>query len=93
MPSGCWIKLKKEQVVSSESVYRGNMPLCGLSTNFGKSNFTTAYQTFLFVPDSVKLGRACSSDVYSALRTKAKFYYRLSYSREPLIVILVYTHP
>ena len=33
-----------------------------LSTNFGKSIPTTAYQTFIFVPDCIKLGRACSSD-------------------------------
>ena len=53
---------------------------------------TTASQTFLFVPDSIKLGRACSNDVYSVLRTKAEnFYDGLCYSHEPLMVILVHT--
>ena len=63
-----------------------------LSTVSGKSIPTTAYQTFLFVSDSIKLGRACSSDVYSVLRTKAEVFLcdGLCYSREPLIVILVH---
>jgi len=62
-----------------------------LSTNFGKSIPTTAYQTFLFIPDIIKLG-ACSSDVYSVLRTKVEIIFDgLCYSREPLIIILV--HP
>ena len=34
-----------------------------LSTISGKLIPTTAYQTFLFVANSIKLGRACSSDV------------------------------
>ena len=50
-----------------------------LSTNFGKSIPTTAYQTFLFVPDSRKLGRACSSDVYSILRPKAELIFMMVY--------------
>ena len=40
-----------------------------LSTSFGNSIPTTAYQTFLLVLNSKKLGRACNSDVYSVLRT------------------------
>ena len=36
---------------------------------------TTAYQTFFFVSDSMKLGRACSSDVYSILRTKTEVFF------------------
>jgi len=62
-----------------------------LSTNFGKSIPTTAYQTFLFVPKSIKLGRACSSDVYSALSTKAEIIFMMVYAIQyvPLIVILV----
>ena len=56
------IQLKKEQVASND---QGNMrAFMWLSTNFGK--------TFLFVPNNIKLGRACSSDVYSVLRTKAE---------------------
>ena len=47
-----------------------------LSTNFSKSIPTTAYQTFLFVSDSIKLGRACSSDVYSVLRTKVELLWQ-----------------
>ena len=50
------MKLKKEQVIPDS----------------GKSIPATAYQTFIFVSDSTKLGRACSSDVYSVLRTKAE---------------------
>ena len=50
-----------------------------LSTNFGKSIPTMAYQTFLFVPDSIKLGRACSSDVYSILRPKAELIFMMVY--------------
>ena len=42
-----------------------------LFTISSKSIPTTAYQTFIFVSDSIKLGRACSSNVYSVLRTKA----------------------
>ena len=41
---------------------------------------TTAYQTFLFVPDSIKLGRACSGDVYSILRTKAEKIFMTVYA-------------
>ena len=59
------IMLKKKQVASNECVYWGNV-FMRLSTNFGKPIPTMAYQTFLFVPDSIKLGRACSSDVYIA---------------------------
>ena len=64
-------------------ILRNSMPpgsFLQLSMNFGKSIPTTAYQTFLFVSDSVKLGRACSSDVYSVLRTKADGF---CYSCEP----------
>ena len=55
----------------------------------------TAYQTFLFVADSIKLDRACSSDVYSVLRSYKNeswdnFYDGLCYSHEPLIVMLVH---
>ena len=46
--------------------------LHAVSTNFCKCIPTTANQTFLFVPDGIKLARACSSDVYSFLRTKAE---------------------
>ena len=62
-----------------------------LSTNFGKSIPTMAYQTFLFVPNSINLGRACSSDVYSALSTKAEIIFMTVYAIQyvPLIVILV----
>ena len=43
-----------------------------LSLDSGKSIPATAYQAFIFVSDSIKLGRACSSDVNSVLRTKAE---------------------
>ena len=55
------IKLKKEQVASNECVYRGNVPLCG-------------YPPFLVSRFQYKLGRACSSDVYSVLKTEAEVF-------------------
>ena len=55
--------------------------LYAVSTNFGMSVPTTAYKTFLFVPDTLKLGRACSSDVYSVLRTKAETVYAIHMKR------------
>ena len=79
------IKLKKEQVASNEC---GNIPLC---SDFSKSIPTTAYQTFHFVSDCIKLDRACSSDVYSILENK-RFYDSLCYSCELLVVILVQPH-
>ena len=94
MPSGSWIPWDKAQVASNECVYQGNMRLhcMRLSTNFSKSILSTAYKTFLFVPDGihVKVGRACSSNVYSVLRTKAEMTVYCC-SRELLIVILVHT--
>ena len=51
-----------------------------LSTISSKSISTTAYQTFLFVSDSIKLGRACSSDFYSVLRTKAEVFFKTVYA-------------
>ena len=61
------IEPKKGQVASVECVYRGNITLSG----FGQIT-TTAYQTFPFVLDSIKLGRACRSNVYSVQRTRAE---------------------
>ena len=46
----------------------------------GKSIPPTAYQTFIFVSDSIKLGRACSSDVHSVLRTKAEVVFMTVYA-------------
>ena len=51
-----------------------------LSTNFSKSILTTAYQTSIFVPDSIKLDRACSSDFYSVLRTDAELIFMTVYA-------------
>ena len=51
-----------------------------LSTNFSKFIPTTAYQIFLFVHDSIKLGRPCSSNVYSVLRTKAEIIFMTIYA-------------
>ena len=50
-----------------------------LSHDSGKSIPAAAYQTFIFVSDS-KLGRACSSDVYSVLRTKAEVVSMMIYA-------------
>ena len=65
------IKLKKDQVPPT-SAFTEETCLVQLSTHFGKCIPTTAYQIFLFVPDSIKPGRACSSNVYSVLRTKSE---------------------
>ena len=51
-----------------------------LSPDSGKSIPTTANQTFIFVSDSTKLGRVCSSDVYSILRTKAEVVFMTVYA-------------
>ena len=57
------------------SAFTEETTLCAwLSTISGKSIPTTAYQKFIFVSDSIKLGRACSSDVDSILRTKAEVF-------------------
>ena len=56
--------------------------LYAVSTGVGKSIPTTAYQTIL---DSFKVGRACSSDIYSVLRTTD-----LCCSHEPSIFMLVH---
>ena len=73
MVAGCLdIKLKTEQVASNEYRLLSKLAFLRLSTNFSKSIPTMASQTFLFVPDGIKLGRACSSDVYSILRTKVE---------------------
>ena len=56
-----------------------------LSTYFGRSIPTTAYQTFLFGPDIIKLGRACSIDVYSTLRTKAEIFYMILWRFMPFM--------
>ena len=46
----------------------------------GKSIPTTAYQIFLFVSDSIKLGTECSSDVYNIQRTKAEVFVMTVYA-------------
>ena len=74
------IKLKTEQVASNECRLPRKHAFVRLSTNFGKSIPTTAYQTFLFVPHSIKLDRACSSDAYSVLRTKAELIFMTIYA-------------
>ena len=88
------IKLKTELVASNECRLLRKYAFMWLSTNLGKSIPTKAHQIFLFVPDSIKLGRACSSDVYSILKTKTEInlmMVNLCYSCESLIVILVHT--
>ena len=74
------IKLKAEQVASNECRLPRKHAFVRLSTNFSKSILTTAYQTFLFVPHSIKLDRACSSDVYSILRTDAELIFMTVYA-------------
>ena len=46
----------------------------------GKSIPTTAYQTFLFVSDSIKLGTACISDVYNIQTTKPEVFVMMVYA-------------
>ena len=64
-----------------------------ISTHFGESIPTMASRTFLFVPDSIKLGRACSCGVYNVLKAERFFYDGLRYLRETSIVILVHALP
>ena len=75
------IKLKKEQVASSECVYRRNMPLCGYPP-ISVSPFLPrpTRQFSLHVPNSITVGRACSSDVSSILRTKAELIFMTVYA-------------
>ena len=80
------IQLKKEQVASID---QGNMrAFLWLSTNFGK--------TFLFVHNNIKLARACSSDVYSVLRTKAEIIlWRFTWTvdrHNSIVVLLILLH-
>ena len=55
------IKLKAEQVASNECCLLRKHAFVRLSTNFSKSILTTAYQTVLFVPHSIKLDRALAA--------------------------------
>ena len=64
------IKLKTEQVASNECRLPRKHVFLQLSTKFGMSIPTTASQTFLIVPDSIKPGRACNSDIDRVLRIK-----------------------
>ena len=67
------------------------MPLGSYLPILVKSISTPVYQTFLFVSDSIELCRACSSNVYSVLRTKSEVIFMTVYAiREPVIVILVH---
>ena len=51
-----------------------------LSPDSGKSIPTTANQRFIFVSDSTKLGRACSSNVYSVLQAKSEVVFMTVYA-------------
>ena len=83
MPSGSWIPQDKTQERTS-CLQWVRLPrkhtFMQLSTNFGKWIPTTTYQTFLFVPDIIKLDRTCSSDVYSILRPKAERIFMTVYA-------------
>ena len=63
------------------SVFTKETYLSAVTHHYSKSIPTTAYQTFLFVSDSIKLGRACSNNVYSLLRTKAEVIFMMVYQR------------
>ena len=82
MYSGSWV-----QVASSECIYQGNMPLCSYLPILVSCSYHG-----LPVPDNIKVGRVCSTDVYSVLTTKAEMIFMtvLCYSRKPLIIILVH---
>ena len=54
--------------------------LMRLFPDSGKLIPTTANQTFTFVSDSTKLDRACSSNVYSILTTKAEVVFIMVYA-------------
>ena len=51
-----------------------------LSHDSGKLIPATAYQTFIFISNSIKLDRACNSDVDSVLRTKAEVVFMTIYA-------------
>ena len=74
--AGCLeIKLKKEQVASIECVYRGNMSLCCYLAIIVDQHLQLPTRYHFFVSNSIKLGRACSSNLflYNVLRAKAKW--------------------
>ena len=75
------VKLKKEQVASNECVYRENV-FMRLSTNFVSPLPPRPTR-------QLKLGGACSSDVYTIPRTKSEVIFTDSLCRscEPLIVM------
>ena len=81
MPSGSWIPRDKAQERTG-CLQWVRLPrkhaFMRLSTHFGKSIPTTASQTFLFIPDSITLGRVCSSDVYSVLRTRIERFFLIT---------------
>ena len=62
------------------SVFTEETYLYAVFTISGKSIPTMAYQTFIFVSDCIKLGRACSSDVNSILRTKSEVVFMTVYA-------------
>ena len=74
---GSWKPRDKVQERGCLQRVRRKHAFMRLSTNFGKSIPTIAYQTF---PKSIKLGRACSNDVYSVLRTKAEIIFMTVYA-------------
>ena len=83
MPSGCWIPWDKAQERTG-CLQWVRLPrkhaFMRLSANFSKSIPTTNYQIFPFVSDSIKLGRACSSNVYSVPRTKPEIIFMTVYA-------------
>ena len=76
MPSGSWVPQDKAQERTDcfqWACLLRKRTFVRLTTNFfSKSIPTTVYQTFLFVSDSIKLGKACSSNVHCVLRTKTE---------------------
>ena len=83
MPSGSWTPRDKAQERTGCLQWvclPRKHTFMQLSTNFGRSIPTTTYQTFLFVPNSIKLGRACSRNVYSVPRTKAEIIFMTVYA-------------
>ena len=74
MSSGSWIPRDKAQkrTSSNECHLLRKHAFMWLSTNFGKSIPTMAYQTFLFVPHSIKVEVGRAVMFYSVPRRKAE---------------------
>ena len=90
MPSGSWVpqdKAQEKQVSSNEYVYQWNIPVCSYPQILAIQLLSLPTRHFLFVPNHIKLGRACNSDVYSVLRTKAEVIFMTVYATHVNLIL------